>query len=128
MNLKSSCMENVTASVDMDWDYLCLKADYGVGDIVSGYPNKQSLTMLNSHNFALPDIFYRWRFVVYLITDCPTLSTSCTELKPHNYYCFDKHGSCVVKEVKSKYFILAAVMWLFSPLLVYYLPSSRTGG
>ena len=96
-------------------------------DIVSGYPNKRSLAMLNSHNFALPDIFYQWRFVVHLITECPTLSTSCTEL-PHNYYCFDKHGSCVVKEVKSKYFILAAVMWLFSPLLVYYLTSSRTGG
>ena len=79
-------MENVTASVDMDWDYLCLEADYGVGDIVSGYPNKQSLAMLNSHNFALPDIFYQWRFVVHLITECPTLSTSCTELKPHNYY------------------------------------------
>ena len=124
-------MENVTASVDMDWDYLCLEADYGVGDIVSGYPNKQSLAMLNSHNFALPDIFYQWRFVVRLITECPTLSTSCTELKPHNYYCFDKHGNCVVKEVMSKYFIiliLAAVMWLFFPLLVYYLPSSRTRG
>ena len=124
-------MENVTASVDMDWDYLCLEADYGVGDIVSGYPNKQSLAMLNSHNFAVPDIFYQWRFVVRLLTHCPTLSTSCTELKPHNYYCFDKHGSCIVKEVMSKYFIiliLAAVMWLFSPLLVYYLPSSRAGG
>ena len=50
-------MENVTAFVDMDWDYLCLEADYGVGDIISGYPNKQSLAMLNSHNFALPQIF-----------------------------------------------------------------------
>ena len=28
-------MENITASVDMDWDYLCLEADYGVGDIYS---------------------------------------------------------------------------------------------
>ena len=61
-----------------------------------------------------------------LITECPTLSTSCTELKPHNYYCFDKHGNCIVKEVMNKYFIiliLAAVMWLFSPLLVYILPA-----
>ena len=120
-------MENVTASVKMDWEYLCLEADYGMGDIVGDYVNKQSLQMLNTRNFAVPDILYQWQFLKRLLSQCPTQRGSCIKAHIHNYYCYDQHNNIVIKELMQNYYVivcLAVIMWLFSPLLTYYLPSS----
>lgn len=120
-------MANVTASVKMDWKYLCFEADYGMEDIVSDYVNEQSLQMLNTRNFAVPDILYQWCFLRRLFTLCPTQRGSCIKANIHNYYCYDRNSNFIFKELMQKYYVivlLAVIMWFFSPLLTYYLPSS----
>ena len=55
--LISTC--NVSDPLGMEeWEYLCIKADIGIRDIVTDYPQEQSL---NTCNFALPDILYQSR-------------------------------------------------------------------
>ena len=121
-----SLIKNVSDSLDIDWGYLCVEADGGVSDIVTDYPPEQSLEMLNTRNFALPDILYQWRVLNLFFSKCPLLTLKCKEVP--NYYCYDLDKNCVFKEVLSRYGIivyLAIMLWLYAPILVYYLPSSR---
>ena len=119
-------MDNVTRSLNLDWEYLCIEADYGTQEIVSDYPEKQNLQMLNTRNFAFPDILYQWYFLKNLFSKCSFFTISCRAVP--NYYCFHPLKKCDLKELLRKYNIimyLAIAMWLFCPLLVYYLPSSQ---
>lgn len=118
---------NVSNRLGMEeWEYLCVEADIGVSDIVTDYPPEQSLSMLNTRNFALPDILYQSRFLKLLFTKCPFLTFKCKEV--HNYYCYSLTKNCVVKELLSRYNVvvyLAIALWLYCPILVFYLPSSQ---
>ena len=119
-------IRNVSDQLGVEWGYLCVEADCGVTDIVSDYPPEQSLRMLNTRNFALPDILYQARFIKLFYTKCSFLEDECKEVP--NYYCYGLNGYCIVKEVMCHYNIivyLSLVFWLFSPILVFYLPSSR---
>ena len=120
-------ISNVSDPLGMEeWEYLCLEADIGVSDIVTDYPPEQSLSMLNTRNFALPDILYQSRFLKLLFTKCPFLTFDCEEVR--NYYCYSLKKNCVVKELLSRYNVvvyLALALWLYCPILVFYLPSSR---
>ena len=101
------------------WSKLCLLVPYdNVTDIVN-YPL-----------FAFPDFLYYWRFLHLFFAKRPITGlgrpVSSTDLV--HYYCYDSHDNCSVKVLLRKYhyiFIIATLMWLFSPLLLYYFPSSR---
>ena len=117
---------NVTEPLGEEWKYLCVEVDGGLSDIVSDYPPRQELQMLNTRDFALPDVLYHARFLKRYFTFCTFFSLKCKNVT--NYFCYDTHGNCAVKEVLSHYskiIYLAVLMWLFFPLLVYYLPSSK---
>lgn len=119
-------IKNVSDPLGIEWDYLCVEADGGVTDIVSDYPPEQSLDMLNTRNFALPDILYQSRFLKLLYSKCSFLTFECKNVA--NYFCYDLGCNCIVKEVLSHYNVivyLAIVFWLYSPILVFYLPSSQ---
>ena len=111
----------------LEWEYLCVEADNGVLDIVSPYPLEQELRMLNSRNFALPDILYQSRFLKLFFSRCSFLSLACENV--NNYFCYRySDGSCTVKMLLSHYpkiIYLSVVLWFFLPLLVIYLPSSK---
>ena len=119
-------VRNVSDQLGEEWGYLCVEADGGVMDIVSDYPLEQDLRMLNTRNFALPDILYQARFIKLFYTRCSFLDYECEEVP--NYYCYDLNGNCSVKEILSHYNVimyLSLLFWLFSPVLVFYLPSSE---
>ena len=117
-------IENVT---QLEWEYLCVEVDNGVSDIVSPYPPEQELAMLNTRNFALPDILYQSRFLKLFFSRCSFLSLACEDVP--NYLCYYRDSeNFTVKELLSHYpkiIYLSVLLWLFIPLLVIYLPSSR---
>ena len=121
-------MEIEARAQGVEWEYLCVEADNAVLDIVSDYPPNQELSMLNSRNFALPDILYQWRFLKLYFSNCSPFSLACMNVT--NYFCYRRHDngrSCVVKELLSHYpkiIYLSLIFWLFLPILVFYLPSS----
>lgn len=119
---------NVSKPLGQEWEYLCLEADYGVSDLLWSYSESDDpeLEMLNTLNFALPDIWYQARFLYRYYTSCTFLAFTCEDTP--NYYCYDLNGDCVAKEVLSHYNVivfLSIVLWLYVPILVFYLPSSR---
>lgn len=117
---------NVSVPLGEEWEYLCIEVDGGLSDIVDDYPDRQELKMLNTRNFALPDILYHARFLKRYFTFCTFFALACKNVS--NYYCYDLQGNCKVKEVLSHYntiIYLAVLLWLYSPILVCYLPSSK---
>ena len=111
----------------IDWEYLCVEADNRVLDIVQDYPPEQELAMLNTRNFAVPDILYQFRFLKFFFSSCSFFTLACKNVT--NYFCYSQHnGNCVVKELLSHYpkiIYLSLLFCLFFPILVFYLPSSR---
>ena len=111
-----------------NWEYLCIPASYDTNDILDEYPETSSdLYSLNSRHLALPDVLYYFYFFKTLFTRRQLFGIPSHKEDFPNYYCYNKDGKCVVKELLMKYYILmytAIVMWLYSPLLVFYLPSS----
>ncbi|XP_015750377.1 PREDICTED: uncharacterized protein LOC107330252 [Acropora digitifera] len=107
---------NVTEKGKQDWDYICFQLDYDVNDVV------------RNPNTAIPDIFYYWRFWRQLITKRPYLVKGFSKNDFVHYNCYDKEGRLHEKKLLRKYFlifIIAVILWLYSPLLVHYFPSSQ---
>ena len=112
------------------WKYLCIPDSYGTEDILDEYPESSSdLYSLNSRYLALPDLLYYFYFFKTFFARRPFLGIPAYKEDFPNYYCYDNTGQCVVKEFLMKYYILvytAVGVWLYCPLLVYYLPSSES--
>lgn len=112
-------MLNFMSDVSKDeikWDYVCRQLDYDVTDVI-----------LNP-NSALPDLFYYWRFLRQLFSRRPYFGKSLSRDDFIHYNCYTRNGELEAKELLMSYYvisILAVILWLFSPLLVYYLPSSK---
>ena len=107
---------NATAKDKQDWNYICFQLDYDVNDVI------------RNPNTAIPDIFYYWRFLGQLFTKRPYLGKGISKDDFVHYNCFDKQGQLHKKELLMKYFvilIIAVILWLYSPLLVHYFPSSQ---
>ena len=119
-------IENVTQLHNLEWDYLCVEADNGVEDIISSQLPKQFPKMFNTRNCALPDILYQSRFLKLFFSHCSFLSLACRNVSNHFCYTRDNH-SCDIHLLHHypKIIYLSVLLWLFIPLLVIYLPSSR---
>ncbi|XP_033106682.1 uncharacterized protein LOC117108685 [Anneissia japonica] len=112
-----SFMSNVTKG-KIEWDYVCRQLDYDVTDVI-----------LNP-NSAIPDLFYYWRFLRQLFSRRPYFGKGLSKADFIHYNCYDKNrpGILKEKELLMNYYvilILAVILWLYSPLLVYYFPSSK---
>ena len=110
-------MSDVTKD-KIEWDYVCRQLDYDVTDVI-----------LNS-NSAIPDLFYYWRFLRQLFSRRPYFGKSVSKDDFIHYNCYDKEkaGKLEEKELLMSYYvisILAVILWSYSPLLVYYFPSSK---
>lgn len=113
------------------WKYLCIPASYGMEHILDDYPQSWSgFSLLNSRDFAFPDtLYYLYFFKMLFISRRSPLGVPTYKEDFPNYYCYNMESKCVVKELLMKYYILvytAFGIWLYMPLLVYYLPSSAT--
>ena len=109
-------MANVTEDDKQDWNYICFQLDYNVTDVI------------RNPNNAIPDIFYYWQFLRQLFTKRPYFGIGITNDDFVHYNCFDKEGKLREEELLMSYFvilIIAVVLWLYSPLLVHYFPSSQ---
>ena len=107
---------SVTMEGKQDWNHVCLQLDYDVTNVI-----------LNP-NSAIPDIFYYWRFLRQLFSKRPYLGKGISKDDFVHYNCFDRNGQLKKKELLMKYFvilIIAIIIWLYSPLLIYYFPSSK---
>ncbi|KAK2559816.1 hypothetical protein P5673_017365 [Acropora cervicornis] len=107
---------NATERDKQDWNYICFQLDYDVNDVI------------RNPNTAVPDIFYYWRFLRQLFTKRPYLGKGISKNDFVHYNCFDKKGKLHEKELLRNYFvifIIAVILWLYSPLLVHYFPSSQ---
>lgn len=102
------------------WEYICLQVPYD--DIIA---------VMKSHpNFAFPNIFYYMLFLKKLFVErfLPSPSVASGRTIQH-YQCYRRKALSTRKgkELLESYFViplLAAVLWLYVPLLIYYLPSS----
>ena len=109
-------VSNVTLKDKQDWNYICFQLDYDVNDVV------------RNPNTAIPDIFYYWRFWRQLITKRPYLVKGYSKKDFVHYNCYNKKGRLHEKELVRKYFvvfIIAVLLWLYSPCLLYTSPSPR---
>lgn len=109
-------MSNVTMEAKQEWKYVCLQLDYNVTDVI------------RNPNSAIPDLFYYWRFLRQLFSKRPYLGIGISKDDFVHYKCFDSKGQLKKKEILMKYFvilIIAIILWLYSPLLVCYFPSSK---
>ena len=107
---------NVTVKDKQDWNYICFQLDYDVNDVI------------RNPNSAIPDLFYYWRFLRQLFTKRPYFGKGITRDDFVHYNCFDKEGQLHKKELSKHYFvivIIALILWLYSPLLIHYFPSSQ---
>lgn len=107
---------NATMKDNQDWNYICFQLDYDVNDVV------------RNPNTAIPDVFYYWRFLGQLFTKRPYLGKGISKHDFVHYNCFDTEGHLHKKELLMNYFvilIIAVILWLYSPLLVHYFPSSQ---
>jgi hypothetical protein len=109
-------MDDVTkGKEEFQWTWLCLPAHYDIQDIVS------------VPEFAIPDLLYYWRFLWMFFNRRPQFGVMKRKTDFPNYYCYNKENRCEVKELLSHYWVIFAIgliLWLYSPLLVHYLPSS----
>ena len=109
-------VSNVTVKDKQDWNYICFQLDYDVNDVI------------RNPNIAIPDSFYYWRFLRQLFTKRPYLVKGYSKKDFVHYNCYNKEGRLHEKELVRKYFvvfIIAVLLWLYSPLLVHYFPSSQ---
>ena len=109
-------VSNVTLKDKQDWNYICFQLDYDVNDVV------------RNPNTAIPDILYYWRFLRQLFTQRPYLVKGFSKNDFVHYHCYDEEGRLFKKHLLRKYyliFIIAVILWLYSPLLVHYFPSSQ---
>lgn len=107
---------NATMKDNQDWNYICFQLDYDVNDVV------------RNPNTAIPDVFYYWRFLGQLFTKRLYLGKGISKHDFVHYNCFDTEGHLHKKELLMNYFvilIIAVILWLYSPLLVHYFPSSQ---
>lgn len=108
-------MSDVTGE-KTEWNYVCLQLDYDIADVI-----------LNP-NAALPDLFYYWRFLRQLFSRRPYFGIGMSNDDFIHYDCFDRDGILKTKELLMNYFVIlitAILLWLYSPLLVHYFPSSE---
>ena len=107
---------NVTEGKEkFKWNWLCLQAPYYVQDIVS------------VPSFAFPDLLYYWRFLRMFYNRRPCFGTMKTKTDFPHYYCYNRKDNCELKELLKHYWLIPVIgflMWLYSPLLVHYFPSS----
>lgn len=109
-------MTDVTSKDKEEWNHVCLQLDYDVSDVI------------RNPNSVMPDLFYYWRFLRQLFSKRPYLGKGVSKSDFPHYNCFNKKDQLEKKELLMKYFvilIIAIVLWLYSPLLVYYFPSSK---
>ena len=120
---------NVSKSNGIEWEYLCIQAEYGMSHLfLDDYANDKSLKMLNARNFALPDMLYYWNFLRMLFVTHRYLGFHNQKEDFPNYYCYNHENECTIKELHIRYWVvvyLALVLWLYSPLLIYYFPSQK---
>ena len=93
-----------------------LQVNYDVSDVVL------------DTNAAIPDLLYYWRFLSQLRTNRPYFGKGVKKDDFIHYNCFKKNGELERKELLMNYFvimIIAILLWLYSPLLIYYFPSSE---
>ena len=112
----SEFMSDVTAEDKTEWNYICYQVNYDVSNVIQ------------DTNSAIPDLFYYWRFLSQLFTNRPYFGVGVKKDDFIHYNCFDKSGQLKRKELLMKYFvilIIAILLWLYSPLLIYFFPSSE---
>ena len=93
-----------------------LQVNYDVSDVVL------------DTNAAIPDLLYYWRFLSQLRANRPYFGKGVKKDDFIHYNCFKKNGELERKELLMNYFvimIIAILLWLYSPLLIYYFPSSE---
>ena len=109
-------MFDVTEENKVEWNHVCFQLDYDVSDVI-GNPNS-----------AIPDLLYYCRFLRQLFSKRPYLGKGVSKNDFSHYRCHDRKGQLEDKELLMNYFvilIIAMVLWFYSPLLVYYFPSSK---
>ena len=107
---------DATVNDKQDWNYICFQLDYDVKDVI------------RNPNTAIPDLFYYWRFLKQLFTKRPYFGKGFTRDDFVHYTCYNKMGHLRKKELSMHYFgivIIALILWLYSPLLIHYFPSSQ---
>ena len=107
---------DATVNDKQDWNYICFQLDYDVNDVI------------RNPNTAIPDLFYYWRFLRQLFTMRPYFGKGITKDDFVHYTCYNKMGHLHNKELSMHYFgivIIALILWLYSPLLIHYFPSSQ---
>ena len=107
---------DATVNDKQDWNYICFQLDYDVTDVI---PNP---------NTAIPDIFYYWRFLRQLFTKRPYFGKGISKADFVHYNCSNEKGHLHQRELSMHYFgilIIAVILWLYSPLLIHYFPSSQ---
>ena len=109
-------MSDVTLKDKEEWNHVCLQIDYDVSD------------MIRNPNSAIPDMFYYGRFLRQLFSHRPYLGKGISRDDFVHYKCFNRKDQIKNKEILMNYFvilIIAIILWLYSPLLIYYFPSSQ---
>ena len=99
-----------------EWEYVCLQLDYVGPDVVS------------NPNSAIPELFYYYRFLSKLFSSRPFLGKGIRKDDFVHYHCYEKDGRLKKRELLMNYFVIfltAVVLWLYTPLLIYYFPSSE---
>ena len=84
--------------------------------------------VIQDTNSAIPDLLYYWHFLSQLFTNRPYFGIGMDKDDFIHYNCFDKNGVLKRKELLMNYFvilIIAILLWLYSPLLIYFFPSSE---
>lgn len=101
---------------EKEWNYVCLQLDYVGTDVVS------------DPNSAVPDLLYYFIFLRKLFSRRPYFGKGMTKDDFINYNCFKKDGGLEIKELHMNYFVIfvtAVILWLYTPLLIHYFPSSE---
>ena len=109
---------NSTKDFEFEWDRICLQLNYD--DI-------HYITQTKSNpNFVIPDVLYYALFLRKLLIERPWLGFPTRKDQFLHYYCYEEEDS-KFSELHEKYIIipvLAAILWLYFPLLIHYFPSS----
>ena len=98
-----------------NWNRICLQIPYDIADI-------EILPQ-----YAVPDLLYYWRFLRMFYTRRPTWGWSKDRKDFIHYHCYGKGKEHKDKELLRKFWVIplaAFIMWLYSPLLIHYFPSS----
>ena len=115
--LERFLLDFTDSNSQLKWNWICLELPYDVQDIVT------------VPQFAFPDFLYYWRFLKMFFSRRSILNFGMMKSKsdfPH-YYCYDRKSNCEMKELLSHYWVIPTIgilLFLYSPLLVYYFPSS----